>query len=55
MSLGLAFWITMLVWLVFTVAVQRDAPLNWRSHGGTALVFLLFLMLGWGIFGAPIK
>lgn len=54
MSLGLAFWIVMLVWLVYHLAV-RDGPINWRTHGGLGLFFLLFLLVGWGLFGTPIK
>ena len=52
MSIGLAFWILMLVWLVFGVWS------NWPNHtamGGSLLHFLLLALLGWKVFGAPIQ
>ena len=51
MPLGLAFWILMLIWLVFGVWY------NWPNHvavGGNLLIFILFALLGWHAFGAPI-
>lgn len=54
MSTGLAFWILMLVWLafgLFGVAVSGGA---WYSWGGNLLVFILLVLLGWHVFGAPI-
>ncbi len=51
MSLGLAFWILMLIWLVFGVWW------NWPNHaavGGNLLIFVLLGLLGWHAFGAPI-
>ena len=52
MSIGLAFWILMLVWLVFGLWA------SWPNHmlvGGNLLMFVLLLLLGWHAFGAPIK
>ena len=52
MSIGLVFWILMLFWLVF--GLWR----GWGDHyamGGSVLQFLLFLLLGWHAFGAPIR
>jgi hypothetical protein len=55
MTLGLAFWILMLIWLVgglyYGIVV---APGNHYLLGGNLLVFLLFLLLGWAQFGAPL-
>ncbi len=51
MSLGLAFWILMLVWLVFGVWN------TWPNHilmGGNLLLFVLIGLLGWHAFGPPI-
>lgn len=51
MSIGLIFWIIMLLWLVFSIWRQ------WPDHylaGGSVLMFILFLLLGWRVFGAPI-
>lgn len=51
MSLGLAFWIIMLIWLFFSVWWY------WPNHavvGGNVMLFFLFMLLGWHVFGAPI-
>lgn len=55
MSLGLAFWILMLLWLAFGAWQNWNAgsvgPWGW---GGSLLQFLLFVLLGWKVFGAPL-
>jgi hypothetical protein len=51
MTLGTAFWVIMLLWLIF--GFWR----NWGDSyamGGSFLQFVLFLLLGWHAFGAPI-
>ena len=51
MTLGLCFWILMLLWLVFGMWQ------SWPNHyvvGGNLLLFILLLLLGWQAFGAPI-
>lgn len=51
MTLGNAFWVLMLVWLIFG---------SWRCWpdrnviGGNLLLFILLSLLGWHAFGAPI-
>lgn len=56
MTLGLIFWIIMLLWLLFALAWN----FNWGGvgpHGplgNSLLLFVLFLLLGWRVFGAPI-
>lgn len=57
MSLALIFWILMLIWVVFSAWTYwpgnpQGARLMW---GNTALLFILFLILGWAIFGAPVR
>ena len=51
MTLGLAFWILMLVWLVF--GVWQTWP-DVKAGGGNFLLFVLLALVGWRIFGAPI-
>lgn len=51
MSIGLVFWIIMIVWAVFGFVINRPA---WPALGGSLLEFVLFLLLGWAAFGAPI-
>lgn len=58
MSMGLVFWVLMLLWLVFGIAW------NWPGNsvvgpygpiGNNVLLFVLLLLLGWHAFGAPIR
>lgn len=57
MTLGLIFWILMLLWLVFGLWQNWPGaqPPPWGWLGSTVLLFLLFLLLGWGVFGAPVR
>lgn len=54
MSLGLVFWVLMLLWLVLWFYPQYPAP-NWPVVGGGVLLFILLLILGWHDFGPPIR
>lgn len=52
MSMGLMYWIVMLLWLV--IGLWWHWP-NWQPWiGGNLLLFVLLLLLGWKVFGAPI-
>lgn len=51
MSLGIAFWILMLIGIVF--GVWSSWP-NQRLVGGNLLLWLLLLLLGWKVFGPPL-
>jgi hypothetical protein len=57
MSIGLLFWILMILWLIFGFAYQsapdRFGPYGWA--GGSVLLFILLGLLGWGEFGPPIR
>jgi len=53
MSIGLVFWILMLIWLVLGVWQNWPAP-NYQAWGGSLLLFILLLLLGWHSFGPPI-
>ena len=52
MTLGLAYWICMLIWLVLGV---WSAWPDLRASGGNGLLFVLLVLLGWKVFGAPIQ
>lgn len=56
MSLGLLFWVLMLLWAILGVgwAWPRD-PASRYVFGGWLLLFLLIGVLGWQVFGAAIK
>ena len=42
MTLGLAYWILMLVWLAFGLWSN-----GWKPTGGNVLLFLVLALLGW--------
>jgi hypothetical protein len=51
MSRGLCFWVLMLIWVIFGLwSTYPSIPLV----GGTLMLFLLLVLLGWQIFGPPI-
>jgi len=54
MSIGLAFWVLMLVWLVFGILWHFGLVAGVGMLGGVVLVFVLFFLLGWKVFGPPI-
>jgi hypothetical protein len=52
MPIGIAFWVLMLLWLV--LGLWLNYPGNSTPYGPVAnwvLLFLLFLLLGWQVFG----
>lgn len=51
MSLALAFWIIMLVWLIFGFWSNRA---NLAAGGGNLILFFLLCLIGWKVFGAPL-
>lgn len=54
MSIGLIFWILMLIWLIFALAWNNGWISAHGPLGNSLLLFILFLLLGWRVFGAPI-
>jgi hypothetical protein len=53
MGFGLIFWILMLLWLVYGFwGWYAPNPNVWYGHG--LFFFILFLLLGWRVFGAPV-
>ena len=54
MTFTLLFWILMLFWALFGLAWWRGLVGPYGPHGSGVLLFLLFLLLGWRVFGAPL-
>jgi hypothetical protein len=55
MSRGLAFWVLMLVWLVWGLAWRFGMVGIAGPYGGAVLLFLLFALIGWQVFGPPLR
>lgn len=55
MTLGLAFWVLMLIWFVFGVLIHFSYVAGpYVVFGSNLLLFVLFLLLGWATFGPPL-
>lgn len=52
MSLALAFWILLLLWLVLNGLALRTGGM--AAIAESIIPWLLFLLLGWSVFGAPL-
>lgn len=56
MTLGLCFWILMLVWAVFSLALHFGYAAGIYAGGVDALLlFVLFALIGWQVWGPPIR
>jgi hypothetical protein len=55
MTLGLCYWILMLIWFVFGIFVHVYPAGPYGLWGGTLLLFVLLLLLGWQVFGPPLR
>jgi hypothetical protein len=55
MSFGLIYWVLMLIWLVFEILPHVGYATPVVVSAGWILTFILFLLLGWKVFGAPAR
>lgn len=55
MTLGLMFWILMLLWLVFSLWWHWPLGVNNPAWPRDVFLFILFLVVGWAVFGPPVK
>jgi len=55
MERRLIFWVLMLIWFVFQIALFAGYGGSWGAQGGTLLNFVLFLLLGWQVYGPPVR
>jgi len=56
MSIGLLYWILMILWAIFGVfpGFPKDQA-GWKPFGGSLLLFILLFLLGWRTFGFVIQ
>lgn len=55
MSRGLIFWILMLIWFVFYLAIFAGFGGVYGAKASALLEFILFLLLGWQVYGPPVR
>ncbi len=57
MPIGFLFWLLMILWFVFGIGGQWYEGPNRRYvlAGGAFLIFILFFLIGWKLFGFVIQ
>lgn len=57
MPMGILFWVIMLLWFIFGLwwNWRPEGGPNFAPLGGHVLLFLLFMLLGWRVFGPPLQ
>lgn len=57
MTLQIWFWLIMAIWLVFGLWGEYVPGQPYPLHHavGHVLLFILFVLLGWQVFGSPVK
>jgi hypothetical protein len=55
MSLGLAFWIIILILIVFFGALYGGVLHTSYVGVGGLVELILFILLGWSVFGPPLR
>ena len=55
LTFGLIYWILMLIWAVFGLLAYGGFGGHYVAFGSQILFFILFLLLGWKVFGAPVS
>lgn len=54
MTRGLLFWFLMILWALSVLFGGRVLG-EWSVWASAGLLFILFALLGWQVFGPPIK
>jgi len=55
LSIGVVFWILMIIWLVFGFWIYWPINANGRPFGGHLFIWFMLFLLGWAVFGFPIS
>lgn len=55
MTKALVFWVLMLLWLVLGFYLFGYGANSYGPLGFNLLLFVLLAVLGWGVFGPPIR
>ncbi len=52
MSIGLLFWVIMIIGFLFGIYSNRTNPMVWA--GNSLVLWILLALLGWAVFGAAV-
>lgn len=54
MTIGFLFWLLMVLWLIFGIAVPHWGAWSWAIPG-SLLLWIILALLGWKTFGPLLK
>ena len=54
LTFGFIFWLIMVLWLLYGIGGWWSSWPHW-VYGNTVFLFLLFFLLGWKVYGQPIR
>ena len=55
MSRGFLFWLLMILWAISVLFGVRLFGLEYAGYASNGLLLILFALVGWQVFGPPIK
>jgi hypothetical protein len=55
MTRGLAYWVLMLIWLIVGIVWHFGLIGGYGAFGFALIPFLLFALVGWQVFGPPLR
>jgi len=55
MTIGLLFWVLMLIWLIFGFTRDWEGWRGWGGVGSTLFLWVLLALLGWHVFGPMLR
>lgn len=55
MPMRIAFYVLLLIWLIFGLVINFGGPYYHFAGANDLLLFILFLLLGWKVFGPPLQ
>jgi hypothetical protein len=55
MTRGLIFWIILLLWFLVIIGGISGFLSGYGPMANTVLLFILFLLLGWQVYGPPVR
>lgn len=57
MPIGVLFWVLMVIWFIFGLWIDYvpGQPYPLRKIGSNILLFILFFLIGWKVFGSLIQ
>lgn len=54
MTRGLMYWIIVLIWVIMAVGAHFGFGAPYLATANDAVLLILFVLLGWNVFGPPI-